>query len=59
MMRTGKDRSMVTPPNKRAAVQRRSSLLVRFEHHWPGVPERGRWPEPDFALEMAVFPACR
>jgi hypothetical protein len=29
-------------PNKRAAGQRRSSLLVRFEHRWPGVPERGR-----------------
>lgn len=34
-------RSMVTP-NKRAAGQRRSSLLVRFGRRWSGVPERGR-----------------
>ena len=29
-------------PNLPAAGQRRSSLLVRFEHRWPGVPERER-----------------
>jgi len=28
--------------NKPAAGQRRSSLLVRFERCWPGVPERDR-----------------
>jgi hypothetical protein len=33
---------MQVAPNKSAAVQRRSSLSVRFGHHWPGVPERGR-----------------
>ena len=30
-------------PNKPAAGQRRSSLLVRFGHRWPGVPERIVW----------------
>jgi len=38
---------MQVAPNKSAAVQRRSSLSVRFGHHWPGVPERGRrWYKP-------------
>ena len=27
-------------PNKRAPGQRRLSGLIRFEHAWPGVPER-------------------
>ena len=41
---------MTDSPNQRAAVQRRSSLLVWFEHHWPGVPERGR------SAKMATAP---
>jgi len=33
-------------PGPYPAGQRRSSLLVRFQCPWPGVPERERWPKP-------------
>src|SRR5215204_5687611 len=32
----------MTPPNQPAPGQRRSSHSVRFDHPWPGVPERER-----------------
>ncbi len=48
----------LTMPNKRASGQRRSSLLVRFEHRWPGVPERGRSGKARLSLHRHRY-SCR
>ncbi len=45
--------------NKAAARERRDCAVFAFARHGRGVGEPQRWPEPDFAVEMAVFPACR
>ncbi len=51
--------SLILWPIKPPAPNPATALQLNLVHHNRRVGEADRWPDPDFALEMAVFPACR